>query len=398
MAELNIGNDVKTIAFYLPQFHAIPENDRAWGKGFTEWVNTKKAVPLFDGHYQPKVPMNNNYYNLLDDAPKKWQSEIAKKYGIFGFCYYHYWFKDGKKLLEKPAEQMLANHEIDIPFCFSWANENWSKRWDGGEAELICEQNYGDVTDWRQHLDYLMDFFKDDRYITLNGKPLLLIYKPELIPNIDQMLDYWNAEMIKCGFPGICFMIQNTSWLYTPTYNLGKFDYQIKFQPFHAIVGQMKDINVLQKKQHIYKLLCSIGLRKLVNSIINSVKRRRTVDQSNNKQLVKLNYDDMWNWIIQNPSDSRQIECAYPDWDNTARKKNGFVHVGATPEKFKKYMSQLVAKVKKGQGPKLIFINAWNEWGEGAYLEPDEKNGFGYLEALQSAIKNEGVDTWLDSE
>ena len=176
MAEILSDNKIKTIAFYLPQYHAIPENDKFWGKGFTEWINTKKATPLFEGHYQPKVPLNENYYNLLDDNVKIWQADLAKKYGVFGFCYYHYWFKDGKKLLEKPLEQMLKNKDVNIPFCMSWANENWSKRWDGGNQEIIAEQDYGTEDDWKKHLLYMVQFFKDERYITLNGDPVFLIY------------------------------------------------------------------------------------------------------------------------------------------------------------------------------------------------------------------------------
>ena len=152
MAELKADNKIKVIAYYLPQYHSIPENDAAWGKGFTEWVNTKKAKPQFEGHYQPKTPLNDNYYDLSDVNVMVKQAAMAKKYGIYGFCYYHYWFKNGKKLLEKPVEQMLKTSKVDIPFCMSWANENWSKRWDGGKEELIVEQDYGEEEDWRKHL------------------------------------------------------------------------------------------------------------------------------------------------------------------------------------------------------------------------------------------------------
>lgn len=214
MAEILSNNKIKTIAFYLPQYHAIPENDKFWGKGFTEWVNTKKATPLFEGHYQPKVPLNENYYNLLDDDVKIWQANLAKKYGVFGFCYYHYWFKDGKKLLEKPLEQMLQNKDVDIPFCMSWANENWSKRWDGGNQEIIAEQDYGTEDDWKKHLLYMVQFFKDERYITLNGDPVFLIYKPEEIPDLHRMVTYWQSEIKKFGFNRICLMIQNSGWYF----------------------------------------------------------------------------------------------------------------------------------------------------------------------------------------
>ena len=211
MAEISGGTGVKAIAFYLPQFHPIPENDRAWGAGFTEWDNVRKARPLFEGHDQPRIPEKRNYYSLLDPAVRRWQSELALENGIFGFCYYHYWFARGKRLLEKPAESMLADPEAHIPFCFSWANENWSRRWDGGKNEVILRQDYGGRSEWQAHWEYLLPFFRDSRYITLDGKPLFLIYKPEEIPRLKDMLDCWQQAAKEAGFPGLCLMIQSPS-------------------------------------------------------------------------------------------------------------------------------------------------------------------------------------------
>ena len=179
MAEVKDVKGVKLIAFYLPQFHAIPLNDQCWGKGFTEWTNVRKAQALFSGHDQPKIPLDLNYYDLMDDQVKIRQSNLAEKYGIFGFCYYHYWFKHGEKLLEKPAELMLKNKKIEIPLCFCWANVNLSKNWDGGDQEIIMEQDYGGKEEWERHFQYLLNFFQDERYITVDGCPLLVVYKPE---------------------------------------------------------------------------------------------------------------------------------------------------------------------------------------------------------------------------
>ena len=163
---------MKIIAFYLPQYHEIPENNKWWGKGFTEWVNVKKAHPLFEGHYQPRVPLNKNYYNLLDEEVQKWQVSLAKKYGIYGFCFYHYWF-DGHLLLEKPVEQWLKNRDLDLPFCICWANENWTQAWVSKESTVLIAQKYGDKEMWRRHFEYLLPYFKDTRYIKENGRPLM---------------------------------------------------------------------------------------------------------------------------------------------------------------------------------------------------------------------------------
>ncbi len=386
MAEILDGGKTKVIAYYLPQFHSIPENDKAWGEGFTEWTNIRKTEPMFKGHNQPKVPLNNNYYNLLNDDVKIWQSKLAKKNGVFGFCYYHYWFKDGKQLLEKPMEQMLDNKNIDIPFCISWANENWTKNWDGGKKELIAEQDYGNEKDWKMHLEYLVKFFKDERYITLNKRPIFLIYKPEEIPNIDKMIDFWNKEIIKHGFNGICYMIQNPNWYFSPSYNMGRFDYQIKFYPFWSLALKGKNMSKFQKIQTTYQVLKELHLNWIVDKILPTVKKMRHKKQIDVQ--TKLDYDEVWNILLESPTTERLIEGAFVDWDNSPRKRNGYVHIGATPEKFGEYMLKLFKKINTTKQQPVVFLNAWNEWCEGAYLEPDEFNEHKYLEKLKEAINN----------
>ena len=199
MPDILSDNKIKPIAFYLPQYHSIPENDLAWGKGFTEWTNVKKAKPLFPGHYQPRIPLDQNYYNLEDSTVMKQQSVIAKDHGIFGFCYYHYWFKNGKKLLEKPIENMLKDPDVDIPFCLCWANESWTKRWNGRDGEIIVEQDYGAIDDWKAHFNYLFEFISDSRYITLDGKPIIIIYKPDEIPCMNDMMECWQNLALENG-------------------------------------------------------------------------------------------------------------------------------------------------------------------------------------------------------
>lgn len=388
MAEILDGNGIKPIAFYLPQFHAIPENDRAWGKGFTEWTNTKKAKPLFEGHEQPKVPLNDNFYNLLNDDVKIWQSKIAQEHGVFGFCYYHYWFKNGKKLLEKPAEQMLENESVAIPFCFCWANENWSKLWDGGNKELIAEQDYGAESDWKQHFDYLLPFFRDSRYITLDSKPVFIIYKPEEIPCLQAMLAYFQSRAISSGFKGLCFMVQNPNWFFSPSYSLKGFDYQIKFDPFFQLGMNGKSLKKLALFRAAYSVSKTIGFGNQFRSAFVRMKAKRHAGDQNNQQ-ARHDYDEVWKAILQSEARNYLIEGAFVDWDNTARKVNGHMFLGATPDKFEKYMRELCDKVKRSGQVPVVFVNAWNEWCEGAYLEPDEAHGYGYLEALKRAV--EGV-------
>lgn len=381
MAEINKKRDVKIIAFYLPQFHCIAENDKWWGKGFTEWTNVKKAKPLFFGHNQPRIPKNNNYYDLLDDNIKIWQAKIAKEYGIFGFCYYHYWFKDGKQLLEKPAEQMLSNKQIDLPFCFCWANENWSRNWDGGNQEIIMEQNYGDKEDWELHFQYLLKFFRDERYITIDGKPLFIIYKPDLIVDIYQMIQYFKNRALQENFPGICFAFQFPTYFSDIFYRDDIFDYIIEFEPVYSRNNFQR--NKSKKIEFIRRIFGE--------NFISYYRKRKGIKGFNyNKQkyLSMFFYDEAWNRILNTKWDDKLIPGTFVDWDNTPRNKHGAIYSGFTIEKFEKYMHLLVKKVKENN-KKMIFINAWNEWGEGAYLEPDEKYGYKKLEAIKKALEED---------
>ena len=237
---------MKIITFYLPQFHEIPENNEWWGNGFTEWVNVKKAKPLFEGHSQPRVPLNNNYYNLLDPSVQEWQASLAKKYGIYGFCYYHYWF-NGKLLLEKPMENMLKNKKIDIPFCICWANEPWTRAW-VGETKVLIPQEYGNKKEWKEHFDYLLPFMKDCRYIYENEKPLVVIYRPEVIDHLNDMLDYWNELAIENGFKGLTYAYQSINLDLQTNKDDSRFDINIEFQPLYAKYDLSKNNHKFLKK------------------------------------------------------------------------------------------------------------------------------------------------------
>lgn len=234
----------KTIAIYLPQFHQVEENNRWWGQGFTDWVTVKNARPLFDGHRQPRVPADRNYYDLLQHDTMKRQAEMAAQYKVSGFCFYHYWFKDGRRILEKPAENLLKWTDINMPFCFSWANQTWARTWTnipnsnawvGADFEnkdsndsILLRQSYGGKKDWKEHFEYLLPFFKDSRYIYHDGKPLFLIYKPEYMFCLDNMMEYWKELAVENGLKGICVVtVRNNcrNWSQADYWLMQEFDY-----------------------------------------------------------------------------------------------------------------------------------------------------------------------------
>lgn len=375
------SKQIKPICFYLPQFHPIPENNEAHGEGFTEWTNVKKARPLYEGHNQPRVPYNDNYYSLLDKQVMIAQAELAKEYGIYGFCYYHYWFKNGKKLLEKPVEMMLENKDIDIPFCLSWANENWTRRWDGGNHEIIVEQDYDDLVDLEKHVDYLCQFFSDKRYIRVDDKPLLLIYRPELVPNLVETMEFIRQRAKRNGFKDLEIIVQYPKFLLND-HQLDLFQGFIEFQPIYEILLEKNEGRnpIFQK---VKSCLLKLGLRNLVQTLENRGEKKA----HDKAKLDRRDYDKTWeNLLKRRVKNYKMIAGGFVDWDNTARNKNGRVFDGATPEKFGYYMKQLIEKVKAEYKSDMIFINAWNEWAEGAYLEPDKKHGYGYLEALKKAL------------
>lgn len=367
---------MKIISFYLPQFHCIPENDEWWGKGFTEWVNVKKAKPLYKGHYQPREPLSDNYYNLLNDEVMRWQVSMAKKYGVYGFCFYHYWF-DGKLLLEKPVENYLKNKNLDLPFCICWANENWTNTWAASNTKVLIAQGDGTEEKWREHFYYLLPYLKDSRYICVDSKPLIVIYKPEMDSHMEQMLELWKELAIKEGLAGLVFASQ----LMPKDISKSKFDLFIEYQPTYTYINMTKSKNsfIVNMKSFLKKLAM-----KLFKIDLEGVK---------SSKLRVYNYENFWKKIIETkPINERCVAGAFVDWDNTPRKqKRGFVIDGASPEKFYTYMKKQIANVKENYKSDMIFMFAWNEWAEGGYLEPDKKFGYGYLEALNKAMLDSGI-------
>lgn len=371
---------MKTIAFYLPQYHSIPLNDEVWGQGFTEWVNVKKGVPLFKGHYQPHIPLDG-YYCLLDKEEQIRQAKQAKTYCIDAFCYYHYWFS-GKMLLEKPAENMLDNPDVDIPFCFCWANEHWSMNWSGENTKIIMPQDYEeDEAAIKKHYDYVSKFFHDKRYLKEGNKPIFIIYKPYLIKNCKKMIEYWNQFAIDDGFDGIYFGYQFPKSFDYDMKDCG-FNFGIEFEPWYTNhIKGLQNVPNTTKEKIIYIFKNSAYFRHFLEVVIPNYI---------NKILHRprcYNYDKTWKKILKRKRDNTVMPGAFTAWDNTPRRGlTGYVWKDSTPQKFKKYFQMQYEKGLESKSS-YIFINAWNEWGEGAHLEPDEKYKFEYLEAVRETVK-----------
>lgn len=374
--------DIKVIPLYLPQFHTIPENDVWWGKGFTEWVNVKGATPLYEGQYQPRVPLNNNYYDLNEVETLRWQCELAKKYGIYGFCMYHYWF-NGHLLLEKPMEMLLAHPEIDIKYCISWANHDWSDGWKGSSKapKILIAHDFDDEQDWVNHFNYMLPFFQDPRYMCVNGKPIMVIYIPNLIGKLNKMLDLWTKMAKENGLEGLTYIYQSAASSFDKSWDRSRFTYGVEMNPGYANLmfqeGRTMFFPKVMKYSRKIKALLHI--------------RRSLVPQKKIKDVKRMNYDEVWQKTLRlRPSQDGpiMIPCAFTDWDNTPRhKERGWCFDGVSTEKFARYFKQLVENTEKYYDTDMIFAFAWNEWAEGGYLEPDEKYQYGFLEGIKAALQ-----------
>jgi hypothetical protein len=371
----------KLIAMYFPQLHAIPENDTWWGKGFTDWDNVKKAAPLFDGHYQPRIPLDYNYYDQSQLDTIYWQVDLARKYGLYGFCHYHYWF-DGTQLLETPTNLMLENKDIDFPFCLSWANETWSRRWDGRDHHILIEQTHPPRKDrWELHFNYLIKAWTDDRAIKVDGKPVFIIYRPHKIPKIDQMLDFWREKAASRGLKGLYFMAQK-QYEFPSRECLKGFDAIFQFQPFESIYFPGFNKNPGQLT-HWIRIARKLPLP--LQNIIHSLREKITIEPR------FYDYDEIWSEVVkvrQEPGLKNVYPGAFVDWDNTARyNKRAIIFKGVTPERFKHWLSILVDSMTGRDLPEnFIFLNAWNEWAECTYIEPDTQYGYQYLEIINEVL------------
>jgi len=344
---------VRAIAFYLPQFHAIPENDRWWGTGFTEWTNVRRARPRFPGHEQPKTPGELGWYDLTDPRVAEAQAALARAHGLHGFCYYFYWF-NGHRLLERPLEAMLARGTPDFPFCVCWANENWTRRWDGREQDVLVEQHYG-FEDSGRLFDAFLRLFRDRRYIRVGGRPLLLVYKAALIPDLAATVDLWRRSARAAGEAEPWLVACETTD--TDGALRAGFDATVEFPP--------------HRHQAVWLNAQVAGLDPAFTGLVTSY--RAQVVQS----------------LRRDASRAKRLRCVFPSWDNTARReRDGTVFAGASPETFG-YWVEAMARDTRSRldgDERLLFVNAWNEWAEGCCLEPDARHGRAWLEALRDGL------------
>lgn len=356
------GLAMKILAMYLPQFHRVEENDKWWGEGYTEWTATREAEAYYEGHRQPRRPLDGNYYDLLEKDTMKWQADLMHQYGIDGMCMYHYWFKDGKRLLEKPVENLLQWTDIDMPFCLYWDNQSWIRSWSKREqgniwaskletkfseeeTEILMEQDFGQQEQWKEHFEYLLPFFRDERYIKIDNCPIFLIYHVAKVECVYEMVAKWNQWAQEEGFNGVYF--------------IGAFANTYAKKCVNAILMH-EPANVYAK-----------------------------VRFSTNSGIQTYSYDDAWQAILD--CERRNEKVYYSGvvgFDDTPRRgRKGRVIEGQTPQKFEAYLAELLAK-NEVAGNEFTFLNAWNEWGEGMYLEPDENDGYRYLEAVRNAKSN----------
>ena len=358
---------MNVVALYLPQYHRIKENDEWWGEGHTEWVTVKRGKAKYEGQYQPRVPLNKNYYDLSNVEVMRWQTDIAREHGISAFCVYHYWF-DGKLLLEKPMENYLIS-DIDFPFFFCWANETWTTIWnsDNGNKKILASNDYSSPKYWDDHFNYCLKFFKDKRYVKNNEKPIYVIYNPIDIgfKYLSGMINRWNELAKENGFMGIEFIYQTgNSLCFMDKKRKRLFDYAFEYYP--GLVDWRE-----KTKVQLYT---------------DALKRR--ILRNNRNDTILQEYDMVWEKILNfNPKTEKLIPGAFTDWDNSARRRHGAkIILHANPEKFFNFFSRQLLRAKEAYKRNMIVVFAWNEWSEGGYLEPDEKFGYGYLESIKKAL------------
>lgn len=360
----------RLIAFYLPQYYPTPENDLWWGKGFTEWTNVAKAKPLFPGHKQPNLPADLGFYDLRVPEVRQTQADLARAYGIEGFCYWHYWFGDGRRLLDRVFNEVLESGKPDFPFCLAWANEDWNRSWHGQEQELLMEQKYPGEEDYRRHFEFLLKAFRDPRYIRVDNKPLFVIYNPKDLPRSREVITFWKKLAVEAGLPG----------LYVPgvcddtlSLNESGLDARIPPQP-----GLFQHLKVDGWHPGERPNLMVRAFRKVWNKIYPALPFPRIYSY---RQKAKM-------YVNLPRCDDREIPCAMPNWDNTPRcGKRGVRFIRATPEMYRMVLRKSIADVTdRPPDHRLVFLKSWNEWAEGNYLEPNQRFGHEFLKVTNEEV------------
>lgn len=356
----------RIIALYLPQYHPTPDNDKWWGKGFTEWTNVGKAKPLFRGHYQPKVPADLGYYDLRLPIIREQQAELAREAGIEGFCYYHYWFGNGKEELELPFNEVLSSGKPDFPFMLCWANESWSKKFwnkDGSiDKTLLIEQTYPGIDDIKAHFYRLLPAFKDKRYLTKDGKPMFMIYYPFSLPNPEQFIEIWQDLAKREGLNGIHFIA--SLWL------------------------DISECSINRLRRIGFDAVNTLGLWRASKLAQSTAKRVWDKFKSVAFNIARVKDYSKVSALMFNQLDAREdvYPSIVPNWDHSPRSGGkSLILTDSTPKKFKIQASELF-DITKSKDENIIFVKSWNEWGEGNYMEPDLVFGHGYIEALKDAI------------
>lgn len=357
------GSKVRIIAAYLPQFHPIPENDEWWGKGFTEWTNVRKAKPLFREHYQPKVPAELGYYDLRLPEVRQAQADLAKEYGVEGFCYWHYWLGNSRRLLERPFNEILTSGKPDFPFCLAWANHSWKDKTFSlnGTERVLIEQLYPGKNDYIQHFKTILPAFRDKRYIQVDGKPLFYIHYAPGIPVLEEFIQLWQQLALDHGLSGIHFVAQ--------THHAEKIKLYLA-KGFDAV--NINRIFDFADRKYSFPRRAFVRIKRL------RFKRGQIVDYRKIYQYFQGN-EDYW---------ENCYPCIFPNWDPSPRTgRRGHIFVNSTPSAFKKHVTDVIGTVKnKNSERQIIFLKSWNEWAEGSYIEPDLRYGRGYLEALKEAL------------
>ncbi len=357
---------MRALAFYLPQFHPIPENDEWWGKGFTEWTNVTRARPLFRGHYQPQLPADLGFYDLRVPEVREKQAAMAQAAGIEGFCYYHYWF-NGRRLLERPFREVLASGEPDFPFALCWANENWTRTWDGLHEEVLLAQQYSPEDDLA-HIRALAPAFADPRYIRVDGRPLFLVYKAEHLPDPKRTADTWRSEAARLGVGDLYLCRTELVTTRRRPEDFG-FDAAVAFQP---------DVTNMPRTRY------EAWPRRIVRKIFRNHSQFRLHQVPPYKLLVTEALER-----LLDEAPYRRFPCVTPSWDNSARRdEQAWIFRDATPAAYEAWLREVLThRAPKSEEEDLIFLNAWNEWAEGNHLEPCQRFGRAWLDATARALR-----------